>query len=184
MAHLRRLGLESSIGDLLLYCRKHEDVAKLIRREVPAAATHSEAGSQGGRGHKADSDAMSFSDRGSTYQLRRLKRDRPELAEKVVRGEMSANAAAIEAGFRKRVIYVPVRQAAHTESQIASRNSLGRITHATRWPSWTNDGTSTTRPPPSRRIAKCRVISTPAISTRTLAIASVAPRRVRSTSTT
>jgi hypothetical protein len=37
----------------------------------------------------------------ATYALRRLKRDRPDLAEKVITGELSANAAAIEAGFRK-----------------------------------------------------------------------------------
>jgi len=36
------------------------------------------------------------------YTLRRLKRDAPELAEMVLNGELSANAAAIEAGFRKR----------------------------------------------------------------------------------
>ncbi len=36
------------------------------------------------------------------YTLRRLKRDDPALAERVMSGELSANAAAIEAGFRKR----------------------------------------------------------------------------------
>ncbi len=36
------------------------------------------------------------------YTLRRLRRDRPELAEMVIGGKLSANAAAIEAGFRKR----------------------------------------------------------------------------------
>ena len=37
-------------------------------------------------------------DRGTsaTYTLRRLTRDRPELAERVIKGELSANAAAIE----------------------------------------------------------------------------------------
>jgi len=34
------------------------------------------------------------------YTVRRLKRDRPDLAEMVIGGAMSANAAAIEAGFR------------------------------------------------------------------------------------
>ena len=34
--------------------------------------------------------------------MKRLKRDHPELAERVVNGELSANAAAIQAGFRKR----------------------------------------------------------------------------------
>jgi hypothetical protein len=37
-----------------------------------------------------------------TYLLRRLKRDRPDLAEKVVKGEMSAHAAALAAGFRRK----------------------------------------------------------------------------------
>ncbi len=36
------------------------------------------------------------------YTLARLKRDRPDLAELVIGGALSANAAAIEAGFRRR----------------------------------------------------------------------------------
>jgi len=39
----------------------------------------------------------------STYTLKRLKRDNPRLAEQVIKGELSANAAAIEAGFRKKL---------------------------------------------------------------------------------
>lgn len=44
------------------------------------------------------------SERGTSadYTLRRLKRDNPALAEKVIQGELSANAAAIKAGFRER----------------------------------------------------------------------------------
>ena len=38
----------------------------------------------------------------ATYTLARLDRDRPDLAEKVRSGELSANAAAVEAGFRRR----------------------------------------------------------------------------------
>ena len=49
------------------------------------------------RGSNAASDG-----RGVTYILRRLKRDRPDLLKRVVSGELSANAAAVEAGFRKR----------------------------------------------------------------------------------
>ena len=37
----------------------------------------------------------------------RLKRDRPDLAERVVVGEMSANAAMVKAGFRKKTFTVP-----------------------------------------------------------------------------
>jgi len=39
---------------------------------------------------------------GKTYTLRRLARDRPDLLDRVEAGELSANAAAIEAGFRSK----------------------------------------------------------------------------------
>jgi len=43
-------------------------------------------------------------DRGKTYTLRRLARDRPDLLAKVEAGEIeSVNKAAIEAGFRKKL---------------------------------------------------------------------------------
>jgi hypothetical protein len=43
--------------------------------------------------------------RGATHPktLARLKRDRPDLAERVIIGEMSANAAAIKAGFTETI---------------------------------------------------------------------------------
>jgi hypothetical protein len=108
-------GLESSIDDLIAFCRKHEDVQRLIKGEVDPSATPSEAGAKGGRGRKADSNATGFVGRGSTYALKRLKRDRPDLFQRVVAGELSAHAAAIEAGFRRRTFSVPddVPAAAH-----------------------------------------------------------------------
>jgi len=44
----------------------------------------------------------------ANYTIRRLKRDRPDLAEKVIANELSANAAAIEAGFRIKSITIPL----------------------------------------------------------------------------
>jgi hypothetical protein len=44
----------------------------------------------------------------SRYALQRLKRDRPDIAEKVIKGEMSPHAAAVQAGFRKPTLSVPV----------------------------------------------------------------------------
>lgn len=41
-------------------------------------------------------------DRGKAYTVSRLQRESPELFEKVKAGELSANAAAIQAGFRKK----------------------------------------------------------------------------------
>lgn len=105
--HILWQGLESSIADLLLYCRKHPKVAELIRREVGAVAEHgTNQHTEGG------SVTTSSDDRGATYALRRLKRDHPELAEKVVAGKLSAHAAAIEAGFRRPTIAVPAEPAA------------------------------------------------------------------------
>lgn len=50
-------------------------------------------------------------DRGQTYTLRRLARDNPALLDKVEAGELTANAAAIEAGFRKPTKSIPVDSA-------------------------------------------------------------------------
>lgn len=86
-------GLESTIDDLLAYCRKREDVQQLIKGEVGPAEIQ-------GR-HLTMSGEESKYGNNPTYTLRRLRRDRPDLADKVVAGELSANAAAIEAGFRK-----------------------------------------------------------------------------------
>jgi hypothetical protein len=43
--------------------------------------------------------------------IARLKRDNPNLAEAVIAGQLSANAAAIEAGFRKKRVSVVVDDA-------------------------------------------------------------------------
>jgi len=55
----------------------------------------------------------------------RLKRDNPALAERVIRGELSANAAAIEAGFRK-----PTWTAPDDPERLAARVRQ-------RYPGWT-----------------------------------------------
>jgi len=80
------------------------DVQALIRAEMPIIATQL----------RNENDTFDRSNdvtvgRGNspTYVLRRLQRDHPALAERVMKGELSANAAAIEAGFRKRTIRVP-----------------------------------------------------------------------------
>jgi hypothetical protein len=94
--HIRWQGLESSIDELLVYCRKRKDVQSLILAEIGAIAAQGRPGK--------GSDTTFFDDgRGSTYTLKRLKRDHPALADRVVAGELSANAAAIKAGFRKKL---------------------------------------------------------------------------------
>jgi len=68
---------------------------------------HRQVGATHGGDHRGQLDISSCqpSRQGGTsreYTLARLKRDRPDLAELVIGGAMSANAAAIEAGFRRR----------------------------------------------------------------------------------
>ena len=56
-----------------------------------------------GRGNKTADNVYRFGN-SETYLLRRLKRERQDLADKVVAGEMSAHAAAVEAGLRPRLL--------------------------------------------------------------------------------
>ncbi len=55
--------------------------------------------------------------------LRRLRKDRPDLLAKVIAGEMSANAAAIEAGFRSKTITVRVTSGKDTRGKISALES-------------------------------------------------------------
>ena len=43
-----------------------------------------------------------------SYAIRRLKKEAPELAEKVIKGDLSAYAASVQAGFKDRQVTVPV----------------------------------------------------------------------------
>ena len=75
-----------------------EAVRMLTEQEAPPLlAPH--------RPDKVDMSTLSLDTQGGNsreYTVRRLKRDRPDLAELVIGGALSANAAAIEAGFRRR----------------------------------------------------------------------------------
>lgn len=84
-----------------------------------------EAGQFGGRGNLSNSKpglhcnpGLEDSERGnsSTYALRRLQRDRPDLAEQVIMGEKSANEAAVEAGFRRKTLTIPLEPVAAARS--------------------------------------------------------------------
>ena len=97
---LARLGLSKYEADALMRAEsgKTRDLLK----------SHAEAGAGGGRGNKAPTNGRGFKYGGNTdYTKARLARDRPDLLTKVESGELSANAAAIEAGFRQRMMQVP-----------------------------------------------------------------------------
>lgn len=76
-----------------------EAVEKLLNEDIPAATAHGEIG----RGRQRV-DPINSKNQGGTspdYVIARLKRDDPALAEQVVRGELSPNAAALKKGWRK-----------------------------------------------------------------------------------
>lgn len=79
---------------------------KKVATEIETPAKRGEVG----RGRTADrfNNVKSNATPDLAYTLRRLKRDSPKLFEKVVSGELSANAAAIKAGFRVKTITVPL----------------------------------------------------------------------------
>lgn len=82
-----------------------EKVEVLLRDDPEILAKWREAttGVQGAHVHH-DNVMMSAKQGNSrSYTLQRLKQQEPELFKRVTRGELSANAAAIEAGFRKKL---------------------------------------------------------------------------------
>ena len=98
-------GLGLSLERLQQVLAGYEPALQRLRKAIPAAHIH------GANQHNGGLDNINSSEGGgtrSTYTLARLKRDRPDLAEQVVDGSLSANAAAIEAGFRRRTVQVPV----------------------------------------------------------------------------
>jgi hypothetical protein len=92
-------GLESSIDDLCVFCHKTPEIEQLVLAEMDPGREHR-------RPTKEEQDNKgsntTFIGRGATYVMKRLKRDRPDLFQKVIDGHLSANEAAIKAGFRKK----------------------------------------------------------------------------------
>ncbi len=102
-------GLECPWSRLVLYCEHDEECRALLLGQVGEQPTRSDAGAKGGRGNKATDNISSFKHgTDPTYTLARLKRDAPDLAKMVIDGDISANAAAIQAGFRKPTKTIPI----------------------------------------------------------------------------
>lgn len=74
------------------------DIERVWRDEVPVARRNGEVGN--GRSSFRATKATGGTDTADSI-LARLKRDNPDLAERVIRGELSANAAARIMGWRK-----------------------------------------------------------------------------------
>jgi len=113
-------GLETSYDRLIDFCRDDAECRQMLLEQMPAVSKpgapegNSNAAKENNKPDNIRVDSNSYGT-SATHTLKRLKRDNPELAERVVNGELSANAAAIEAGFRKPTITLqssnPVRAA-------------------------------------------------------------------------
>jgi hypothetical protein len=107
-AYCEGLGLAPEMVELALRGLELTDPNSITPLHRAVALGQREIGIEGGkagpgRGHKTSDNVTRFQ-RGNqrAYILARLHRDRPDLAQRVEAGELSANAAAIEAGFRKK----------------------------------------------------------------------------------
>ena len=91
---------------------KQQEIAEKAKQAVdkPLAADPVAAGKAGpGRGNKTVGNDKRFTgNQDMTYTLRRLARDNPDLLELVAKGNLSPNAAAVQAGFRKPTRSIPI----------------------------------------------------------------------------
>lgn len=109
-------GLGATTDQIKALCEKDREALDLIDQEL----TRKPGGQEGNTNNRFSQDDDTNNDnvmirspdtkasQGNSieYTLRRLRKDHPELHEKVLANEMSPNAAAIEAGFRKRTVTV------------------------------------------------------------------------------
>lgn len=85
--------------------REIEELLTRIRNgELTALSKHGEIGN----GRSRDGNTKSTNGTDAKYKIRRLKRDAPEIAEEVIKGDISANAGFIKAGLgRKKITIEP-----------------------------------------------------------------------------
>lgn len=85
-------------------------VRRIVASDIEALDLLDEAlrSTHGGSRSKSDNVPLAPTGNAREKALRRLRKDRPDLHAEVLAGNLSAHAAAVEAGFRRRTITVPV----------------------------------------------------------------------------
>lgn len=73
--------------------------AQALEGQTPAL----KAVGQHGKGSDKENVTTFHGNRGSSYAIARLRRDRPDILARVLKGELSPHAGMIEAGFRKKI---------------------------------------------------------------------------------
>jgi len=107
-------GLGADVDMLKRMCKKDDEALRLLREVV--------TGEAGDNQHTEVVDNVNDRSGGNSkdYTLDRLAREDPELYEKVVADEMSANAAAIEAGFRDKTATIPIHKGGEEQHERAA----------------------------------------------------------------
>lgn len=114
--------------ELIAVLDAHKEQVLLAQVRVELGGDLAEHGEIGNGRESRDRDTNSKKQDDATYIVARLRRDEPELAEKVMAGDLSANAAAIEAGFRRRYIRIPLGDAPAAVGKLLNHYSYAELT--------------------------------------------------------
>lgn len=93
------LGLSAHAVETLLDKSQHKADAREVRRLIREGIEENPKNGEIGRGRSGGTKPIPND--GNTYLIARLKRDDPDLAQQVIDGQITPNAAAIKAGIRK-----------------------------------------------------------------------------------
>jgi hypothetical protein len=115
-------GLETTVENLFEIAKGDDELTRWLQKVgLRPAPEHV------GRGHRSDNITPNRGT-GETYIIRRLKRDRPDLAELVLSGKTSARAAGIAAGFVKRTATIPIDDPTAIARTLRRRLSADQLT--------------------------------------------------------
>ncbi len=104
-------GLGTTVEKLLQLCQDRQDIVSLIEQVTQRGRGNPTGVNQynSGIGYSITNSTKPRRTHGTDLvtSLRRLRKDRPDLHQRVINKELSANAAMIEAGFRKKTFTLP-----------------------------------------------------------------------------
>ena len=124
-------GLGTNVDELRLLVAHDVEISALFEKALkdvlpPLNVNGTNQHSNSGVGITNPSDKTNDAE----YVIRRLKRDNPALAQQVIDGTLTANQAAIQAGFRKRKIQIPLDDAESAARLLARHYSVDELIDA------------------------------------------------------
>lgn len=121
-------GLGGRSSQLIALCGTDEELAQWVRSQLLASVPEALPVGTPGHGTKESGTHNTSATRDNAAIVARLKRDDPELAEQVVRGETTANAAARAKGWRKpRIVVSSPERTAQSLRKHMNPDALARL---------------------------------------------------------